>query len=305
MSDEQVIDTEADEQPATDPQIEAKARQHGWKPESEWKGAPPRDGFRTAEEFMQRGEELIPFIRADNKKKEEKIAELEARLEKSEKFHSDTIKRIERMSTVALEKQREQIEAQYTARIEAATEIGDKAAVSQARKDEKEALKALDERLEEPEEEKQARKKEQQRLPKNVEETIEAWVADNAWFNSEPEMQAVANLHHAKLMKEKPGLTLAENLAETRKYVAKRFPEAFAKADDEEEDEKPRRGSAVEGGSRLAGGGGRSGYSKLPADAKAACDNFIKQGLFLERGETAEKDMAKARERYAAEYLRD
>lgn len=310
MSEDQIIEADAgNEQDAPDPEIETRARGLGWVPEKEWKGAPPKHGFATAEEFLKRGEEVLPVIRSQLKRKEEQITNLEARLEKAERQHADTIRRIERMSTVALEKQREQIEAQYAARIEAAAELGDKEAVRQARKDEKEALKALDERLEEPEEEKKDREKRDQKLPKNVEDTLEAWIADNQWFKTDPEMQMVAGNHHAKLLKEKPGLTLAENLAEVRKYVAKRYPEAFAKVEDEEpeDDEKPaRRGSAVEGGSRLAGAGGRTLYSKLPAEAKAAADKFIKeQGLFLERGETAEKDLAKARERYAAKYLED
>jgi hypothetical protein len=54
----------------------------------------------------------------------------------------------------------------------------------------------------------------------------------------------------------------------------------------------------------VAGGGSGSKFSKLPADAKTQCDKFIKEdGLFLEKGETAEKDLAKARERYATAYL--
>jgi hypothetical protein len=117
-------------------------------------------------------------------------------------------------------------------------------------------------------------------------------------------MQMVANNFHGKLLKDKPGLTLAENLEETRKYVAKRYPEKFGAQDDEGADDPPPRGSRVEGGSRLAGGSSGSKFSKLPADAKAQCDKFIKEdGLFLEKGESADKDMNKARERYAAEFL--
>jgi hypothetical protein len=119
-------------------------------------------------------------------------------------------------------------------------------------------------------------------------------------------MQMVANAHHGKLLKDKPGLTLAENLEETRKYVAKRYPEKFKADDDDEQgdDDKPARGSRVEGGSRVAGGSSGSAYSKLPADAKAQADKFIKEdGLFLEKGETADKDLSKARERYAKQYL--
>ncbi|HDA7234988.1 TPA: hypothetical protein O5T43_002567 [Staphylococcus aureus] len=54
----------------------------------------------------------------------------------------------------------------------------------------------------------------------------------------------------------------------------------------------------------MAGGSGGSKFSKLPADAKAQADKFIKEdGLFLEKGETVEKNLSQARERYAAAYL--
>ncbi len=132
--------------------------------------------------------------------------------------------------------------------------------------------------------------------------TISEWISLNPWYTADEEMQALANARHGKLLKDKPGMTLADNLEETRKYIATKFPEKFGEV--EEDDEKPARGSRVEGGSRMAGGSGGSKFSKLPADAKTQADKFIKEdGLFLEKGETADKDLAKARERYAAAYL--
>jgi hypothetical protein len=54
----------------------------------------------------------------------------------------------------------------------------------------------------------------------------------------------------------------------------------------------------------MGGDSGRSSWSKLLADAQKQADTFIKEdGLFLEKGETVEKDLQKARERYAKMYL--
>jgi hypothetical protein len=139
-----------------------------------------------------------------------------------------------------------------------------------------------------------------QQIPPVWKEAIDTWIAENAdWFR-DPELNAVASAAHARLRTEKPGLSPTENLSEVRAYVAKRYPEKFGNG----QDTAPR-GSRVEGGSRASGSDeGRGMWSKLPADAKAQADKFIeKDGLFLKRGEDKEKDKQKARERYAKEYF--
>ena len=286
------------------PETVALAREMGWKPESEWKGDPPKNGFTSATDYIKRGEKILPIVNARARKAEDEVKALRAELETTRSEQRDTIRRIERMSTVALAQQREQIEAQYVDRKEKAVEVGDMPAYRQAVKDEREATAALDRKLEPTEEEKRTTEREKSTLPKAVTDTIDAWKADNPWYkDNDPsdEMTALATFHHQKLQKDKKGLTLAENLAEVSKYIRKRYPEQFAGDDDDEPDKG--RGSRVEGGSRLNGGSGRSGYGRLPAEAKTACDKFIKEdGLFLENGETAEKNMAAARERYAKGY---
>lgn len=300
-------ETEAfvDDSPAED--ID-KAKSIGWKDPSEWKGNPPKNGFVKASEYLKRAETVIPIMRSTNAKLEGELAE--ARKELTE-FKATTAKTIERMSSmtkVALDRQRTQLEDKYSAAIDAATEVGDKEQVRKLRDAERKDLKAFDEAAEEsrpdPKELEKATEKVNAALPKDVQESIGEWIALNPWYSTDAEMQAVANAYHGKLLKDKPGLTLADNLEETRKYVAKRYPEKFGVEDELDDDEKPARGSRVEGGSRMAGGGGGSKFSKLPADAKAQADKFIKEdGLFLEKGETADKDLAKARERYAVAYL--
>lgn len=300
-------ETEAfvDDSPAED--ID-KAKSIGWKDPSEWKGNPPKNGFVKASEYLKRADTVIPIMKAHSTKLEADLATARKELTDYKATTAKTIERMSSMTKVALDRQRAQLEDKYSAAIDAATEVGDKATVQKLRKEEREQLKEFDEAVEEsrpdPKELEKATEKVNSALPKDVQETIGEWIAVNAWYVNDPEMQALANAHHGKLLKDKPGMTLADNLEETRKYVAKRFPEKFGDEPEEEEEERPARGSRVEGGSRMAGGGSGSKFSKLPAEVKAQCDRFIKEdGLFLQKGETAEKDLAKARERYAAEYL--
>jgi hypothetical protein len=288
-----VIQTDGDK---PDPKVETEARSMGWVPEGEWKGDPPRGGFKSPEEFIQRGKEVLPIV---NKRLREENETLTARLDKLERESADKIERMGKMSQVALDRQRKQLEDKYESLKEDAVETGDKTAYRAADKAQREALAEFD-KASEPEEDKTEKAKSFD-IPPAVKKTVDDWVAENSWFKSDEEMNAVANARHGKLLKEKPGLSLKENLDEVRAYVAKRFPEKFA--DDEEEE--PRRGSPVEGGARVSGGGaGKSLYSKLPKDAQAQADKFIKEdGLFLEKGETVDKDLSKARERYAKDYL--
>ncbi|HDA7251774.1 TPA: hypothetical protein O5T45_002631, partial [Staphylococcus aureus] len=257
-----------------------KAKAIGWKDPSEWKGAPPKFGFIKAKQYLERAETVIPIMRSENKKLKDDLAEARQELKTFKDETSKTVAKMAQMSRIALNRQREQLEEKYASAIDAAAEVGDKDEVRKLRAAEREDLKKFDDAAEAKDEQKEeAKKSVNDALPKEVQETIGSWIADNNWYSTDPEMQMVANAHHGKLLKEKPGMTLAENLEETRKYVAKRYPEKFKGEEepgDEGEEDKPSRGSRVEGGSRMAGGSGGSKFSKLPADAKAQADKFIK-----------------------------
>jgi hypothetical protein len=285
----------------SNPETEREARALGWVPESEWKGGePPRGGFKSAEDFVQRGKEVLPLV---NKRLKEENAELIARLDKIERDSADKIARIGRMSDAALKRQRADIEAKYEAAKEAAVEIGDKDAYKAADKAQRDTLKEFDEAAAEPVEE----KKDKIEIPPAMKATVDEWVADNDWFRTDKDLNREANAYHEYLLRAKPGLTLKENLAKVRDHMAKEHPDKFGVAEDEGDEDPPtRRGSPVESGSRMPSGGKGGGFARLPKEAQVQADKFIKDdGLFLEKGETVEKDLAKARERYAKQYLED
>lgn len=280
----------------------ARATEMGWVAPENWKGTPPKQGFLDPAEFVRRGEKVMPLINARARKAEDRVAALEQELTTTRSEHRSNLDRIERMSRATLENQRSQLEAQYAAQKEYAVETGDKAAYKQAVKDEREATKAFDDRATEVEKPKPKPGDDKPQLPKQVAETIDAWLTDNAWFNSDPELNALANVHHQYLIKNQPGLTLSENLGKVREYVKKRFPDKFGAAE-EGEDETPARGSRVEGSARLGGGRPTTQWSQVPQADRQLAERAGHLPFYLQSGETMEKDGAKAKERWAAKYL--
>lgn len=283
------------------PEEMEEAKGLGWKSPKEWKGDPPKNGFKKAKDFLAHGKEVLPIVQSQNKKLERELAESKKELAEFKKEQAKTLENLQRMSKAALDRQRQQLKEQYEAVKEAAVEVGDKDAYRKADKQQQEALDKFDEAVAEKKDDKDDKPKGE--IPKEV----EAWVKANPWFEDDEGAKALAISQHGKLLRDHPTWPMEKNLEEVRKYVAKRFPEHFEEEgkDDDEEEAPKRKGSRVEGGgSRMGGDGGRSAWSKLPADAQKQADTFIKEdGLFLEKGETVEKDMQKARERYAKQYL--
>ena len=273
-----------DKQAEQDSVLDTKARDMGWTPKDDFKGDPAN--WRTAEDFVKRGEEFLPFIKKDRDKAQAEVKALKADVAKN----AANFKKLEKMNQVALDNQRDQLTAQFSAQKRSAVEMGDTEAFDKIEKAENEALVKLDKKTQ-PDAAKPI-----DELPPAVRTTVDAWITDNRWFESDDEMRALAAAHHGKLQNDKPGLTLAENLDETREYVKKRFPEKFSVST------KPSRGSPVEGGART-GGKSNGLWGKLPKDAKAQATRMIKDGQFIRPGESAEKDIAKAQQRYAESYF--
>lgn len=288
------------------PEEVTEAKSLGWKSPDEWKGDPPAKGFMTAHDYVERGRTMLPIVNSQLVKERERSAKLADELESHKRQTAATVKNIERMSKAALDQQRAQIEEQFSARKEAAVEVGDTAGYRRHVEAEKVALTDLDKRLEPTADEKRAAEQ-PATLPASIQATIDAWRSENGWYGVDEDMSDMATRHHNRLMKSKPGLSLRENLDEVTEYVRAELPHKFKRRDKEAEGDDdtpaPRRGSAVEGGSRMNGGGTRSQWSKVPADARQVAENADHIQYFLKPGETMEKNAAQARERWAAKYL--
>lgn len=249
MTDSTVIESDAPAGQAADtgPTIEDRAKEMGWRPQSEYKGSAP---WVDPETFVKRGEEMLPIIRANAKKDKAELAATKASLERLEKtladfseFHSKTAQREYARASADLE-----------ARLTAAAEIGDTEGVKAANK----AIVALEKEAKAPEPGKS-----------DGEAEYKAWVKENPWFETDAAMRGAAKEYGQEAVAK--GLSPAAQLVEVTKRIKADFPHKF---------ENTRRNdpAAVAGHTVARTPGGKT-FSDLPADAKAQAMRFEKQGL--------------------------
>jgi hypothetical protein len=226
------------------PEVEGKARKMGWVPKEEFRGDP--DKWRPAEEFVERGENMLPLVKAQVKRQEREIAELKQTMQQFAEYHSKTEAR-------AYEKALSDLREQRAAAIAAGDGV---------------AFDKVDTQIEDLRKELDSKK-----TPAQVEqETPEfrEWLTRNSWANDQ-KLQVVGKaIADALVMEGEParGTALLDLVA---KEIKLRYPEKF---------ENPRRNgvSSVEGSGTTPRKSGKS-YADLPQEAKEACDRFIRQKL--------------------------
>lgn len=256
------------------PDLTAEAALLGWVPKEDFHGN--ADDWVDAETFVRRGKEINPILRKNNAKLMGIIAELKNDLQAKGKaidefrdYHAQVEERAYKRALADLKA--EKTVALREGDAERVIEIDDQI---DAVKEEAQAAKAA------------AAAKKAPPAPPPTDPALDAWMAENPWFNTDREMTNVATAFAETLATE--GKRGADLLKEVDKKMRKAFPEKLGNPNRE----KP---ATVEGGSpagNATSAGARANkrsYENLPAAAKAACDNFVKQGLLT-------------REKYLANY---
>lgn len=258
--------------PATSDDVETRARAQGWVPKEEFRGDPEK--WRDAETFVKRGEELLPVALERSRAAERKAEELAARLAAQERETAEKLARIERASLTALRRQKEQLEASYQHAMRAAVETGDVSRYDQLTRDRVQALDAFETQVNEQIAPPQ-RQDQPQPLAPHVQATLDTWQRANEWFTRDPELAAVATIEHGRLMRDKPGLSLEQNLAETAAYVRRRYPEKFGVT------QRMATPAVESGNGRMAASVSRGkGAKDLPADVLAVAKRQVAEKLF-------------------------
>lgn len=250
MSENTDVDIVVEPTPA-----ENEAKTFGWVPLDEFKGDP--EDWRDADTFLKRGKEINGFLRKDLEKlksnlmqKDAEIREVKETMAEFAKFHKETEERAYKRAIEDIRKQKAE-----------AVNVGDG-----------EAVVALDEQLDALKEaQKQAATPVTTQKQNTPSKEYLSWVKSNIWFETDPELRALANVVSQEITLDSPGLPDAEYLQEITKRVKESAPEKF---------ENPnRRTSAVTGSSDGRAPTQRTdkkSYDNLPAEAKAACDKFVK-----------------------------
>jgi len=153
----------------------------------------------------------------------------------------------------------------------------------------KESVEDIDDRIDAIKEEQREAKQEAKQpetkpttttdIPNDPE--LQSWVERNPWFGQDgnQEMTDMTNGLGASIRRQFPNLVGRAFLDKLDERIAEYFPAKVGG--------NKARGSAVDSTGNVRGGatGGKKTYDSLPADAKAACDKFVKQGLFKSRQE--------------------
>ena len=234
---------EGDQQQTQPRDFDTEARHHGWTPKDEFRGDPAK--WVDAETFVKRADEVMPFLQKQNKALKRDIDDLKR-----------TLKQFGEFASKAEERAYKQALADIEARHSEAVETGDTAAAKRAMAD----MRTLDKEFQaekpadEPEDDTPARKAE-----------LAEWVEKTGWYGTDEQRTKYADMQ-ADLMG--PANEWAGGQKAWLAELTARTERKFA-------DPKPN--AANPGGARPgARGNGARGYNDLPADAKRACDRFVK-----------------------------
>lgn len=228
------------------PEIEAEARKMGWTSKEEFRGDP--DKWRPADEFVERGRNMLPILRKTVEKSQAEIAELKKSIKEFAEYHSKTEQRAYAKAYGDLKAQQMQAVAEGNT----------------------EAFKQIDQEIEDLQKEVSGKKP--ITVPKDDNPADDPvyveWASRNKWIDTDKELAAYAEGQGLYLHKSR-GLRGSELLEEVTKAVKAKFPDKFS---------NPRRNSApsVEGGTPVAKKGGKT-YADMPKDDRETCDRMVKR----------------------------
>jgi len=273
---------------AASPEVQAKAEAMGWIPPTRFKG--DLAGFVDAEEYIERGEQVLPIVCEHNKRLKadvERVSAENLKIAAALAHAQKAIDEIEERHTVATQKAVERAKAQVVKELAAANEAGDHQGAAELTNQlvELNAVKA------EPPEP----KKPEAPAPYVPDPALKTWAEENPWFGQDRRKTALAMGIAAELREKGTTLVGAEFYAKVSEEMEKTLPPKERPAD------KVDGGRNGSGDEASRGARGKS-YASLPADAKAACDsdarNFVGPGKKY-------KTSAEWQSRYAELYFQE
>jgi hypothetical protein len=278
MSEEnQEVSTEQEQQaPEVNEAVAKEARMFGWVPREEFRGSD--DEWVDADVFVKRGKEINPILRKNNetlmKKLDEKSKEIDsikASVEEFKKFQKESFERkaVEYQVQIAELKAKKK-EAIAEGNGDLVVDIDDQ--IDEIKEAQREAKDAAKEK-----EVAEAAAKQNASVPDDP--SLQEWLGKNTWFGQDSEMTDVANGLGASVRRQFPHLSGQEFLTKLDEKIAEYFPEKILG--------KKAKGNAVDSSGDVRGGSssGKKSYDNLPADAKQACDRFIKNGWIKSKQE--------------------
>ena len=230
-----------------------RARMMGHIPKEEFRGDPEK--WVPPDKYVERAENLMPVLKSQLGKYENKISNLEAQIESQKK----TTEKLLKMGETVQKRAYEQAKRDLTAQQVQAVADGD-VEKWQKLEDQKESL-PQPEVIEA-----------EQPVSSPV---FDQWHTGNEWYLKDEDMTDFANLHAQKLTKQNPNMPYEQVLQTVEKKIKETFPTRFANPNREVP-------SAVDGSTnrQVTPKSNGQSYNDLPADAKAMCNQNVEQGLY-------------------------
>ncbi len=258
-------DTEADVEQQTETgerDYDAEARAMGWRPQEEFSGDPKQ--FIDAKTFVERGEQFLPILKAQNKN-------LLSKVKQQDRVIAEVREYLTKVEQTAYDRAVRDLKARQ---IEA-VETGDV-----------QAFRQIDEQLNDLNKAAAAKKPEPSGDAETLQEALIEWRVENPWYNPEARdtetklMSDYADLVARKLgARETVGMEPREYLDAIAERVRERFPKAFAKPGTAPAGKSPR----AEAPTRGSGKPGGKTFADLPVDAQKQADRFVKMGVLKSR----------------------
>lgn len=273
-------------------EVEVKARELGWAPKEEFRGNPEK--WVDAETFVKRGEEILPLVKAQNRKLQNEVTSLQrenAEIKGLLRASSESIEELKNFNTTVAKERAQATKEDLLARITEAKKAGDvetETRLQDQLTQHNEAIRAA----EKPPAEKKPDSKVEWKPPPEM----AAWMSENPWFGTDKRRTALAN-------------GIADELRSDPANAGLKGKEFFDRITEEVEKVfggNQRRNGAPKveesRGSGQGGGGGSGGktYADLPADAKAACE---RQGTRLVGKGRAFTTQEEWRRHYVSKYF--
>ena len=278
-------------QSAATPERQAEAEKMGWIPPERFKGAPEK--FVDADEFIERGETFLPFIKENNKRLKNEVGTLTAQIQQTNAKLDKAMKMLddqEERHSVETQRAVEKARIDTKAALAAASKEGDHEAVAELT-DQLTKLNAAD-AGEDGKQDKPVVNTDTNRQAQ-VDPVLLAWQQEEApWFGPDKRRTALALVVAQELREGGEGATGRRFYQLVAAEVEKTLGTDTRAKEDKVE------GGRNSGDSRANGGG--KGYSALPAEAKKACDDDARK--FVGDGKRY-KTQAEWRTRYAELYF--
>lgn len=238
-----------------DAAIESEARKQGWVDKDQYRG--DEADWIDAPTFVKKSKEINAILKQNNTRLQRDLDSAKAELSELKLTTKEFAAEFAKMKDNAYKKAISDLKAQRREAI---------------REDNLELVDDIEDRIDKLKVEQEVKKEPEKKAEPDM-SVFNDWLKENSWYDEtrEPDMFDAAEAAALRLSRNDKSLTGRAFMDKVTEIVKQKFPEKF---------ENPRRKSAPhEGGGARGETKSSKSYSALPAEAKEACDRYVKQGI--------------------------